>query len=225
MGAARLALVPRELDVALRCVELHVVGERQDGVRRGVGGERLPWLVVHPVDAGSALLLPAPIDHRGALVEVRQLHQGIVARLPRNRCQRNRQTSSLSYKTMYHAYRKTRLRVHVRVLRCRLRWQSSRSYRYSMPIPQTLNARPPELRTIGGAVWRAVHPPRATRKLRCVLLVFDSCHNSGVEVQRASTSTRQTMRCAIITQVLTQRRLNNKVTPNTTVCWKHCPRC
>ena len=59
MGAARLALVPRELDVALRCVELHVVGERQDGVRRGVGGERLPWLVVHPVDAGSALLLPA----------------------------------------------------------------------------------------------------------------------------------------------------------------------
>ena len=135
MGAARLALVPRELDVALRCVELHVVGERQDGVRRGVGGERLPWLVVHPVDAGSALLLPAPIDRRGALVEVRQLHQGLVAHLPRNRCERNRQTSSLPYKTMYHAYRKTRLRVHVRVLRCRLRWQSSRSYRYSMPIP------------------------------------------------------------------------------------------
>ena len=47
-------LAPRVLNVALRSVERHVVGERQGGVRRNVGGESLPVLVVNPIDARAA---------------------------------------------------------------------------------------------------------------------------------------------------------------------------
>lgn len=77
-------LAPRVLNVALRSVERHVVGERQGGVRRNVGGESLPVLVVNPIDARAARFPLSPIDRRRVLVEIRQLVQGLVTRLACN---------------------------------------------------------------------------------------------------------------------------------------------